>query len=91
MAEKKFPNGITSWIETHHEVVEFITLTLEKETDTDNMDMCNHVKLTQGTGGIYELAEKWTDEFELLHEGNEWGDADYFETIEAFLVDKNKQ
>lgn len=42
-----------------------------------------------GTGGIYELGEQWTDEFEELNKGREW-DGEFFDELEAFLFRKNK-
>lgn len=79
---KHFPNGFASWMETHHEVVEFITL------NADNGEVHRRRQL-QGIGGIYELAEKWTDEFEKLHEGRQW-DGEYFDEVEEFLASKIK-
>lgn len=79
---KRFPNGFTSWMETHHEVVEFVTL----NADEGELRRRRHL---QGTGGIYELAEEWTDEFEKLHEGRQW-DGEFYDEIQKFLEGKNK-
>jgi hypothetical protein len=46
------------------------------------------VEYSQGTGGIYELAEQWTDEFENLHLDQEW-DGEFFDEIEKFCNSKN--
>lgn len=81
--EDKFPNGLTSWIETHHEIVSAIALTPE-----DAHNKVSDVEATMGTGGLYELAEKLTDKFEQEHKGKEWGiddDTQYFDAIAEFL------
>lgn len=53
------------WIETHHEIVAAITLSLHNDEDT----AFREVNETQGTGGIWELAEKLTDEFQATYDG----------------------
>ena len=81
---KTFPNGFESWHETHYEVVAAITT----ELINDNLD--NLISKTiheKGHGGLYELANDLTNEFESLYEGREW-DGDFFETIENFLDEK---
>lgn len=83
---KKFPNGLTNWIETHHEVVAFIASQLMSRTGEDCEIM--KVEYTQGTGGIYDLAEEWTDEFEATHLDREW-DGEFFDEIEKFCNSKN--
>jgi len=81
MKEKQFPNGFTNWMETHHDVVEFIT------RNSDHSEIHRRRQL-QGLGGLYELAEEWTDEFEKLHQGRGW-DGDYFDELQDFLTEKN--
>ncbi len=81
----KFPNGITSWIETHHEVVAEITgIAL---TDASEGEVFT-TRESYGTGGLYELAESLTDEFETLNAGREW-DGEFFDEIDSFLNSKN--
>lgn len=87
MSEKTFPNGFKSWCETHHEVVSYISTQLNMATGEDTE--INQTHFLQGTGGMYEIAEEWTDEFETLHQGREW-DGDFFDTIEEFVQNKNK-
>jgi len=81
---KVFPNGFLSWLETHHEIVSFITIERLSDNPRGNI---KEVSETQGIGGIYELAEDWTDKFEKEFEGYSWGDegAGYFETLEGWL------
>jgi hypothetical protein len=84
---KEFVNGFTSWHETHFEVVDFLTRERLKEPMEGK---ALEVQESQGTGGFYELAEQWTDEFELKYKGVEWGvELEYFDTIEEFLKIKN--
>lgn len=79
--EKQFPNGFTSWMETHHEVVEHLTLLAYVE----NSKVWKRIE-EQGRGGLYELAEELTDKFEAENKGKEW-DGDYYEAIQDFLND----
>lgn len=84
---EKFVNGFTSWQETHFEVVDFLTRERQKEPMEGK---ALEVQESQGTGGFYELAEKWTDEFELKYRDIVWGvDLEFFDTIEEFLIAKN--
>lgn len=82
--DKNFPNGFTSWIETHHEIVMYITRKLQESAD----DVINSVMNTRGTGGIYELAEDWTDEFEEQNTDREW-DGEFHDEIDFFCYTKN--
>lgn len=82
MEEYKFPNGFTSWYETHHEVVSFLTLEYERDSVTSKVA---EFLERNGTGGMYELAEELTNKFESLHEGREW-DGEFFEELEYFLT-----
>jgi hypothetical protein len=82
---KEFPNGFELWIETYHEISKYIAMQLIDE-DGEGQISVRHDE--QGTGGIYELAEEWTDEFELLNKGVMW-ESNYFESIDKFLYEKN--
>ena len=84
MGNKEFPNGFDSWYETHHEVVSFLTLEYERDSVTSKVAEFNG---RYGTGGMYELARKLTDEFETLNKDREW-DGEFFEEIESFLMQK---
>jgi hypothetical protein len=83
MEEHKFVNGFTSWIETYHEVVSFMTLQYER--DADFSSRMSKVNEERGTRGWYELAEELTNKFENLHKGRKW-DGDFFDEIEYFLT-----
>jgi hypothetical protein len=78
----KFPNGFSSWMETHFEMVEHLTLTSE---DEDSIGYKRREE--QGLGGVYELAEELTDEFEQAHIGVKW-DGDYLDAIANFIHEK---
>lgn len=86
----KAPNGNTSYLETFFEIVSFVTL---KREAIELLPDCE-IKKTQnerGTGGFYELAEDWADEFEERHKAEDWAELDFFETIEAFCEEKNNE
>jgi hypothetical protein len=80
----KFPNGIESWIETHHEVVEALTF----ETAKDKMTgLVFETRQSGGYTAVYELAKSLTNEFENLHKGRFW-DGDFVEEVEKFMKHK---
>lgn len=79
--KKTFPNGFTSWQETHFEVVSAISLQANK--DKPCKIIANIIE-NQGTGGLYELAEELTGKFEKLNQDREW-DGEFFDEIENFL------
>jgi hypothetical protein len=84
---KEFPNGFASWQETHYEVVAAITNEIAYDNGRDNL--IYKTLRENGHGGLYELAEGLTDEFELLNKGREW-DGEFFDEIERFLDEKFK-
>jgi hypothetical protein len=85
--QSKFPNGFASWIETHHEVVAIITNELRKNEREGSVIWKRQIE--QGTGGMFELAEEWTDEFEKKNIDREW-DGEFFEEVEDFCIAKDK-
>ena len=56
------------------------------------MDMGGYMNPYMGYGGMYELAEDLTNEFEELHKGKVWGENNdsFFEEIEIFIENKFK-
>jgi len=84
MEAKQFPNGFASWMETHYEVTSAITKQLLKDGSEQSAVVRERYR-TQGTGGMYELAEELTDAFEWANQGRVW-DGDYFDTIDAFTA-----
>lgn len=81
--EKHYPAGKTSYLETHC----LICMAIAELIDNEH-SIVNKRYLTQGIGGIFELAEELTDEFEKLHSEEEWIEKDYFEEIDSFLHSK---
>lgn len=100
LQEARFPNGVTSWKETHFEMVASITVLRGGEPFLCPGDILplvdkihpfiQKIDDTQGTGGFYELAEDWTNEFELKHLNREW-DGEYYDEIEEFVKQKLKE
>ena len=86
--EKHFPNGFQNWQETHYEVVSMISYQT-RLPDNQMSDLIRDIYAAQGTGGMWELAEQLTDEFEALNEGRHW-DGQYFDEIEEFVSNKFK-
>ena len=82
--DKKFPNGFASWQETHYEVVQAMTKEWMKDQPRGLVKERHDM---QGHGGLYELAEELTDEFENLNKGREWH-GEFFDEIEVFLDSK---
>lgn len=84
--DKEFPNGFTNWIETHHEIVTYIQRKLnEYKGDDSTIEIVYH---KYGRGGLYELAEAWTDEFEEQNRDTEW-DGEFFDEIDYFCYNQN--
>jgi len=83
LGNKVFPNGFQSWKETYFEVVSHI---VEANNKGDNV--VTDVAASQGTTGLYDLAENTTDLFEEAHLGSNWDEKDFFEEVENFC---NKQ
>jgi hypothetical protein len=76
----KFPNGVTSYLETHFEIVSHI------ERNWESNKHLLVIQQQQGHGGFYELAEEITDAFELKNKGREW-DGEFFDEIEEFFFE----
>jgi hypothetical protein len=84
----QFPNGFESWAETHFEMVTYIS-----QCD-DETGAIGFASIMGGMGGLYDLAQEWTTEFEQKHQGVEWGkddDTQYFDTLDEFLNQKNQK
>lgn len=79
-----FVNGKESWVETHFEVVSVISYISRLD---EPYGLVKERLEAQGTGGLYELAEEITDEFEKTYNGKKW-DGEYFEEIWKFLENR---
>lgn len=77
----KFPNGFSSWRETHYEVVAAISQIARQDFPDGRVQ---EVEERYGIGGLYDLANDLTDNFERNYVGN-IGDGDFFDTVENFL------
>lgn len=86
MQKHIFTNSFESWHETHYEIVQHLTQTLDNDES-----MAYKRQEIQGHGGLYELAQELTDEFEKLYAFEEWVEKGYWETIEQFLDKKEKE
>lgn len=74
------------WIEVHFEVVAKIIQVIQ--IDQEHYDTVVHRRHSeQGRGGLYELAEELTDEFQEQYGNHTW-DGDFFDVIEDFLNEK---
>ena len=76
---EKFPNGITSYLETYYEIVNGITNSLNLSGNKANL-----TAESQGIGELYELAESLTDKFELQNKDRKW-DGEFYDTIDKYL------
>jgi hypothetical protein len=82
---KQFPNGFASWQETHYEVVSVIANEVSSDNYAGNRDGLIATTLRdKGHGGLYELAEDLTDEFEVINKDREW-DGEFFEELGNFI------
>ena len=89
MTQKNFPNGFTSWCETHFEICANIGIALANSSPF-LPDRLEKVHQEKGHGGMYELAEELTDKFEEKYKDREW-DGDFFDTIEEFIEEEFTQ
>lgn len=85
MCDKRFPNGFESYLETHFEITSAIALAYNEYSLTSIVRKRHEA---QGIGGLYELAQELTDEFEAQHENELWANKDFFETIDEFITKK---
>jgi hypothetical protein len=87
LTEFKIPKVDVEYLEVHHDIVAQVTLWEEQSNEGT---LISKAREESGQGGIYELCQKWTDEFQETYEGVEWGEfLEYYEVIEMFLNDKN--
>jgi hypothetical protein len=77
--QHNFPNGFTSWHETHFEIVSALCML----PDDDTTPFAFRLRMG-GAGELYETAQEWTDEFEYLNQGRAW-DGDFFDEVTAFI------
>lgn len=80
---KYFPSGFTNWHETHY----FVSVHISETVDNEN-SVANHRLDKDGTGGLWELAQELTDQWEELQKGRQW-DGEWMEELEAWLNAKD--
>jgi len=81
----KTPKDLSTYLETHYEIVSYLTLS-ENKAGT----LAQYTRENEGIGGLYSLAQKLADEFEEIHTGTDW-DGDFFDTLADFLTEKEYQ
>jgi hypothetical protein len=84
--EKAKKVSVTDYLETFYEIVAFFYSNQENE-------FLLNIENTQGRGGMWELANTLTDEFQKLHENTPWGEAsdlDFYDTLYEFLNERLK-
>lgn len=79
-----FLNSFASWYETHHEVVNALTLAIRNERKSL---LIEEYMEAEGFVGMYQLAKELTDEFENLNKDRQW-DGEFFDEIWAFMEKK---
>jgi hypothetical protein len=82
---KVFPNGFTSWMETHQDIC-FRIGAASIMTDIEETPLFQAVIAKSGSGGVYELIEALTDIFESTYvDIEDWGDT-YHDQVDNFLL-----
>ena len=72
----------TDYLETFYEVVAHFY------SDQENEFLLN-IENEKGRGGMWELAEDLTNEFQSRYDGTNWGEElDWHDTLEKFLTEK---
>jgi hypothetical protein len=83
----EFNDMMASYLETYHEMVLGIERAKSRGNIGDPQNIVQVVYEERGTGGMYELAKEWTDEFQKVNEDAEW-DGEFFDEIEMFFTFK---
>ena len=82
---KIFKNSFENWYETFFEIAEVL---FNQQVGEDETTLASRTLSQQGTGGLYLLANRLTDEFEEKYTATLWGSTDelcFFEKIEEFM------
>lgn len=75
----------SDYLETHYVISTFI------ERNQDTVESLEKINNELGRGGLWDLAQQLTTEFETTYEGVEWGlELDWHDTLEEFLNKKIK-
>ena len=84
MENKKFPNGIESYLETYYEVVGKI----EYDLNVVAKNLTRKINESQGKKGLYDLAQDLTLKFEQQYAPTWFEIYDFYETIDKFLEEE---
>lgn len=81
--EVEFPNGFTSWHETHFEVVSniFVFTSWDSIIQPEKLRSINE---KEGHTGLYNLAKELTDKFEEKNKGRKWN-GEFYDEVEEFV------
>lgn len=82
------PNGLLSWVETHHEIVSRINF--EILSDNRVSDKMLDVVRKEGRTALYPIGIQWANEFEKKFAGETWVDKEWFDELDKFLEEKLK-
>lgn len=73
------------YLETHYVISSFI------DRNEDSIESLEKINNELGRGGLWDLAQQLTTEFETTYDGVEWGlELDWNDTLEEFLNKKIK-
>lgn len=72
----------SDYLEIHFEIVNYISFKIDD-------GVVGTTQMMEGQGGLYELAEEWSDEFYELHKDREWN-GEFYDVIEEFCNNKNQ-
>jgi hypothetical protein len=82
---------LQDWKITHHEIVAYITSSIQKEESGLIKSMYNDPN-HPCTLRLWELASEWADKFTETYIGHDWRKhADYYEKIEDFCNEENQK
>ncbi len=88
MKKEKFPNGFTSWAETHFEIVSAISIYFNEQDEDIIPPIISFTYGMGGRGALYEIAEEWTDEFENSTMYSHQDEDEQLEKLEKFIEKK---
>ena len=81
--------NLEDYLEAYFDIVQYITRELDNHFEM--ITVISKRKYEQGSGGMYELAKEWADEFTEKYKDVAWGEEiEYYDTIEEFLTQQNK-
>ena len=79
--DKRIPNGLMSWAESHFLIVTAINSAYQDESSAKVLLLVEQ----DGIAGLFNLAYLLTIEFERQYSGSDWEVLDFYETMERFM------